>query len=631
MNRRVVAGLAALALMSTATVFSAQARTAVTAPVFHDGYPMIEMGKVVGDSFNLEPPPAGQTPAQRANWLVNERPALGRTPASWLDWSHTAFSLDPSALAPLRVADLTTEVLRTQSLVGATPAINERASLDAQAAALPPVVRTELASLVATVNDAYAAQTPLALAIAARLDAGFDPHNPAMTVADRDATTARQQAIVAALARFKAVALPLIQAMPNAPLDAPLFQDSEGLIILGNVGNGTYTRSGNFPDPVLLIEPGGSDIYNNSAGGACPVTPALLGGKWLQCNLLVISVVADLGTSGSDDQYTYNSEPAAVQGAGGPGGIGILVDVAGNDRYDATMTRGTINPLEPVLYYLDGGAQGYGYAGAGLLLDGTGNDYYRFAVNSTAGRSIWALAQGFGGAGGIGIASDGAGSDQWIGQGLGITGGSGGFEGMYNQGVGFYAGVGIITDTGLAGDTYSGTVSAPTTDYYAQGFGAFGGLGLQADDGGNDSYLAKEVATASWINPLLNCAFGTGSYAGLGIMLEGGGNDIYVGNTTSNRSASVDDWGAGHPGVSYGLFVDGGGSDRYDMTAVSTGGGTHTTGGLGYWEPKLGNIINSPLGENTFGTFLDLGGAMDTYIGAPWAANNSQWAFGADR
>jgi hypothetical protein len=594
---------------------------------------MAEMAKVVGDTFHVDAPPAGQTPEQRAEWLLRQRPMLGRTPAAWLDYANTGFDIKNPAIAPLRVADLTSEVLRTYSLVGLTPPATEPAHLAAQAAALPPVVRTELASLVATVNDAYAAQAPVADAVITRFNAGFDPHQPLLTQAERDATTARQQSIVAALARFRAIALPAIPTIA-VPADAPLFSDFEGLIVLGGTGDSTYSRNGNILDPVLMVDPAGSDTYNNSAGGACPVSPNVAFGKWLQCNSLVLSVVADLGdgvTGLSNDQYNYSGEPAAVQGAGGPGGIGVLVDVGGNDRYNATMTRTNAGPFEPVVYYFDGGAQGYGYGGSGLLLDATGDDYYRFAANSTQGRSIWSFAQGFGGAGGVGIAADGGGSDQWLTPGLGITGGTGGFQGIYTQGMGIYGGVGIITDAGLNNDTYSATVSSSTTDFYSQGFGAFGGLGMQADAGGNDSYTATETASASWINPLLNCAFGTGSYAGVGIFLEGGGNDRYFGATTNSGGATIDDFGAGHPGVSYGLFLDAGGTDRYEMKATSTGGGFTSTGGLGFWEPGFGNLIDAPVGENTFGTFLDAGGATDTYIGAPWASNNNQWTFGADR
>ncbi|MDQ1402198.1 MAG: hypothetical protein QOG03_514, partial [Actinomycetota bacterium] len=532
-------------------------------------------------------------------------------------------------------ADLTTEVLRTYALVGHQATAADRAALAVQAARVPTSVRSDFAALLATVNATYAAQLPIVAAVHARWEAGFDPHVPLLTQAERDVMTARQAGLMTAINHFRAIDVPRLTASNATPANAPVFADPEGLVILGGTANDTYNKGGLVGDPVLLVDPAGSDTYNNSAGGACPFTPSAFGQTWLQCNTLVVSVVADLGdgtTTASNDTYAYNGLPAAVQGAGGPGGIGLLVDVGGDDTYRATMTRGNVDAFQPVVYYFDGGAQGYGYAGNGALVDGVGNDLYDFAVKSTSGYSIWALAQGFGGAGGVGLALDGGGSDQWLNEGLGLTGR--GFQGIYTMGTGFYGGVGIIDDQGLADDTYKAVDTAQTTDYYAQGFGAFGGLGIQADDGGNDSYYAAERASNPFIDPLLNCDYGTGSYAGVGIMLEGGGNDSYYGETTSSKSADIDNWGAGHPGVSYGLFLDAGGVDRYEEKAVSTTGQGTSTAGFGLWQPALGgDILDAPLGENTFGTFVDLGGQVDTYIGAPTSAiqNNAQWAFGVDR
>lgn len=644
MSRRLLIAVVAAFLAAPSAVVAAMAQTAPSAlkiPTQQVAPTMAQMAQLFGNSFAASPPPAGQTPEQRAQWLMNARPAVGKTPATWLRSAATTFALDSRAEAaaasvPFASADLATEVLRTYALVGHAPTAADRAGLAGQVARVPLDVRADFAGLLATVNTIYAAQLPVVAAVHSRWNAGFDPHVPLLTPAERDAMSARQATLMAALNRFRAIDVPKLTSTA-APADAPVFADPEGLVILGGTGNDTYNRGGFAGDPVLLVDPAGDDAYNNSAGGACPFTPSVFGSTWLQCNNLVVSVVADLGdgtTAASDDTYTYNGVPAAVQGAGGPGGIGLLVDVGGNDTYRATMTRGSVAPFEPVAYYFDGGAQGYGYAGTGALVDGVGNDVYDFAVNSTSGYSIWALAQGFGGAGGVGVAIDGAGSDQWLNEGLGLTGN--GFEGIYTMGTGFYGGVGIIDDLGGADDTYHALDTAQTTDYYAQGFGAFGGLGIQADDGGDDNYFAAERASNPFIDPLLNCDYGTGSYAGVGILVDGGGNDTYYGETTSSRSADIDNWGAGHPGVSYGLFLDAGGVDHYEERAISTTGKHTATAGLGLWQPQLGgDIVDSPLGENTFGTFVDLGGAVDTYIGepalSPEIGNNSQWAFGVDR
>lgn len=606
--------------------------------------PIAQMAAEYGRSFDLERPPAGQTPEQRIDWVTKKRPMLGRTPAAWLQWARTAFSAVPAAGSESASsassesassafsesgAALAGNVLALYSTMGVPVSPLVAQSLVTKAAAVPESVRGAFSDLVGTVASAYAAQAPLARRVATRFLAGFDPHTPTLRPAERDEMTGRQERIVRAINVFHTRTASAFAAL--APLagravkDAPTFADPEGLVILGGTGNGTYAPGGLFGDPVLLVDPSGTDIYTNSAGGACPVTfPNVGAGTWLKCNGLVLSVVADLA---GNDTYTYNGVPSAVQGAGGPGGIGILFDAAGSDIYTATMTRGTTAPFEVVTPYFDGGGQGYGYVGAGLLLDGNGNDTYTFNVKSTKGYSIWAFAQGFGGGGGIGIASDVDGIDHWNSYGLGLTGR--GFEGVYTDGVGFYGGVGIMTDTGMDGDFYRTSVIADTVDLYAQGFGAFGGLGVLGDDGGSDNYYSLEqaVSLTPTIQLLLNCTYGSASFGAVGVMIDSGGNDSYYGASISTKGAYVMDNGFGGPGVAYGVFLDSGGNDTYKMESTGT---PHLIAGRGLYEPGLnGDLLGNPIGENTFGTFVDAGG-NDTYIGGP-GGNNQTWAFGVDR
>lgn len=582
--------------------------------------------------FDLPAPPAGQTPAERAHWMLEERSTLGRAPMEWVRWSQRTFLTDAvGAGATAPGADLAAGVTRLYEALGVPLGAAEAAGLTREAASVPAAVRGPFADLVSVVADAYAAQLPVAAAVVDARARGFDPHTPLLSAGVRDAMATRSAAVVAAVRRFRAQTAPFFA--EAAVTGGPIFSDPEDLVVLGGTGDDTYTRSGLFPDPILLVDPAGSDTYANSAGGACPVSPEIdlffLEGRWLECNSLVVSVVADLGdgvTAPSDDAYVYNGPPAAVQGAGGPGGLGILIDVGGNDRYEATMTRGNVAPF--VTYYFDGGAQGYGYAGEGLLLDGLGDDLYRFDVASSHGRSIWAFAQGFGAAGGLGISIDGDGVDQWLSNGLGIAGAfDDAFQGLYTDGVGFYGGVGIMADLGGDDDVYDSRDIAQTTDYYAQGFGAFGGLGVLYEDGGDDSYYAYEAATNPWIDPLLSCAYGTASFGGVGAMVDVSGNDTYVAGIDSPTGVSLMSWGDGSPGIAYGVFADTGGDDRYELQPV---GSTVISGGWGVWHPTVGDPIDAPLGENTFGAFLDAGGT-DTYVGAPpGVGNGAAWPFGAD-
>lgn len=612
---KVVGALAIVAAMAAATTTAGASQQAV---LKHRFLPMSMLGPVFGSSFDLAPPPAGQTPEQRAAWLLSERPALGRTPMDWVRFSREAFSLDLPADAPAHAA-LATNVLRLYAAAGIVPSGTDQLAIAANAARVPAAMSAPFSDLVGAVADAYAVQGPLSKTIVARK---FDPRMPLVTPAERDVMTQLQSDIVRAVNVFRA------RTTTAAPrVGEPLAIDPEGLVVLGSAGDDRYTRSGMFPDPILLVDPSGNDRYENSAGGACPLTPesTLFGDdKWLDCNGLALSVVADLG---GNDVYSYDGPPAAVQGAGGPGGLGVLLDVAGDDVYFAQMTRAD---TYPIFQYVDGGAQGFGYGGAGLLLDGAGDDVWRFDSVSRNGMSIWTLGQGFGGAGGIGIASDVAGKDSWVNESYGLVGD--GFQGIYTQGTGLYAGIGIMTDTGGGDDIYRSVVTAQTVDYYAQGFGAFGGVGIMYEDGGNDDYYTLEEATGpSWIDPLLNCAFGTASFGGVGIMVDVAGNDTYYGASRSPTGASVMDNGFGGPGVAYGLFADFGGDDRYVMEAF---GNATMIQGRGLWEPVLPDPdtrpdpFESPAGHNTWGTFVDIGG-NDTYVGGP-GANDSQWPFGVD-
>lgn len=624
MLRRGIVVLVAMAMVGSPGV--ARSKPAV----MDEWLPVSEQAKLYADAFSIDAPPAGQTPQSRADWLLNQRPTLGRTPMQWVDWAKTNFTPGaPAKPATLTsTASLATSVLKIYRLVGLTPSPADVRAVTASAARLSPNVQGAFGELVSTVAAAYAAQVPTAKAVAERLAGGFDPTKTLLTIAERDAMNARQVKIADAIDTFRATTAGLLPATTQA--STPIFSDPEGLVVLGSTGDDVYTRSGTIPDPVLLIDPSGNDDYLNSAGGACPVTGPFIS-NMLACNSLVLSVVADVGqgetprvwTNGKlyNDVYLYDGVPAAIQGAGGPGGIGMLIDVAGDDRYDAKMTRTASEPTQ----YFDAGAQGYGFGGAGLLADGLGNDWYTMIENSPRGHSQAEFGQGFGGGGGTGVVLDVNGNDWW---GTKVYGGTElrGFSGVYTMGTGFYGGIGLLADIGQGTDKYIGLADAGSVDYYAQGFGAFGGTGILYEDGGNDSYSAVEIARhpSPVIDPLLNCAFGTASIAGVGIMVEVAGDDVSYGRSTSTRSSFVMDWGWGGPLPSYGLYIDTGGNDEYTLVAEAGPGYSGRIAGWGLLEPEWG------LEGNTFGTFVDIGG-NDKYVGAePDVGNNKVWAFGVD-
>ncbi len=580
--------------------------------------PIAHAGSLHRPDVALPTPPRDLSPERFADWLIEQAPVIGETPRAWIDWAQ-GLARSPAAGASAGAADLPTEVARIYAATGTALSATARAAIARGAASVPGAVRAPFADLVATVADALVVQNAIAARVEARARAGLDAPAALLGIAERDVMRASAARILGALDGFRRATSDAFAAMGAT---VPIFSDPEGLVILGGTGDDHYERDGAVLDPVLLIDPDGADLYENSAGGACPVTiDVAFGGQWMECNSLALSVVADLGID-SDDTYRYDGAPAAIQGAGGPGGLGILLDVGGDDRYEARMTRAETGAWGPTLYF-DGGAQGFGYAGLGVLVDATGNDTYDFAVRSTRGRSIWAFGQGFGGAGGLGLAHDASGADEWITAGTGLGRPSNGFVGVYTNGTGFYGGVGLMLDTGLGDDRYDSRVVAQSVDYYALGFGAFGGVGILFDDGGNDDYVTYEEGIGPLvIDPILNCAFGTASFGGVGIMIDGGGDDSYYGGTVGPGGATVMNFGFGGPGAAYGAFVDLGGDDVYTMEAI--GSRTFVTGhGLLAPEHGIGD------GANILGTFVDIGG--DDSYSMDGVGNDSQWAFGMDR
>ena len=174
---------------------------------------------------------------------------------------------------------------------------------------------------------------------------------------------------------------------------------------------------------------------------------------------------------------------------------------------------------------------------------------------------------------GVGILTDAAGNDNYIGR-------------FYNQGTGF-AGIGILNDSS-GDDTYRGI-------NFAQGVGLIG-AGILVDKSGNDNYNGLDSAQA------------VGYSRGFGLLYDIDGNDKYYCKGQEKSSYGTrgvfKSWGQG-AGIGFryyysggvGLLIDGDGSDRYE-------GGNFTQGG-GYFYG--------------FGMLHDRGKKDDNYIGSRYA------------
>ncbi|MBN2054099.1 HEAT repeat domain-containing protein [bacterium] len=378
-----------------------------------------------------------------------------------------------------------------------------------------------------------------------------------------------------------------------------------GLIAVGTAGDDHYANP-----CILIIDPGGNDIYEGNHATACG------------CGGSPVGMLFDLG---GDDMYRSAgdfSQAAAMMGAA------FLYDAEGDDIYRARwLAQGAAMFgaawLEDAAgtddYYARGYAQGAGIFGAGALVDeqpetdrreGEGNDSYRAglfaqAFSRTRGAGILedrygndhyqaggcfmhrplydnryqSLSQGFSigirpaGGGGIAFLMDHDGNDRYGGE-------------VYGQGAGYWYGAGFLLDDG-GNDGYTLTI-------YGQGSGIHLACGTLIDAAGDDSYLmndglgqggAHDFAAGVLMDHAGNDQYiagnasnqGTGLTNAVGIFLDRAGNDLY---------ASLEGManGAGRPARGYGsigVFADLDGKDRYTLAGADDTRWTQTTYGSG--------------------------------------------------
>jgi hypothetical protein len=519
--------------------------------------------------------------AGRVHGILDDRAWIGKTPGQWLDWAKG--EARPAA-QPGPAIGLLPAVQRVYDAVGVQPSAAQLAELRASAAGVDPRVAGPFASFVAVVAQAYAeqAQVPGQLDWSSPTGQILPPQLAAESVARGARILGAEEALRAQVADLALDA------------DVPGFSDPLGLVKLGGTGSDTFLRDGALLDPVVLVDLGGDDVDYTSSGGACPLVVNPLGSWSGECNGLALSVHVDLG--GNDVYHAVGDRPVA-QGAGGFGGLGILVDAQGDDTY---IVDDHVALPSAVTYYITGSSQGAGEAGVGFLVDALGNDKYEFNMDSHA-FDAFAQGQGYGGVGGVGLLLDAAGNDLYDTE-VQCDGG-GEFCGLYTDAVALYPGVALLVD--LQGDDVVHAVNvAPQEDYYAQSFAAFGGLTIEFDGGGSDTYYASSTSTHG--GPELNCAYGTAEYAGaLGIFIDVAGSDSYYDETVSpDQGPST--MAEGFSVASGSLFWDVAGDDVHSMAAF---GDSPLISGRGSVEPGRGPGYGV---VETYGVYLDTGG-VDVY------------------
>jgi hypothetical protein len=358
------------------------------------------------------------------------------------------------------------------------------------------------------------------------------------------------------------------------------------LWLVGNDGANRYDMS----RIAAVLDSGGDDeyVFPAPAPGAYQIVIDQAGDDRYEAGadfagpaaaLFSVSLLVDrLG----DDQYlSYHQGGIAA----GLFGVAILIDEAGDDRY-VNDTAGA------------GWSQGIGVFGAGLLIDRGGNDMY-------LGQK---LAQGVGGPGGIGLVCDAAGNDDYLANGPHFPssyGAPGAYAAM-SQGFGYglrgYAAGGIGALYDFAGD------DRYTAGELGQGAGYFQGLGILHDAAGDDGYAGTRYVQ------------GAAAHQAAGILVDDAGDDVYLADSSAAQGGAWDE------GVA--MLIERAGDDVYLAHKLAQGSAAHQSfallvdlGGADRYlceEPCLGTSADNAYHYGTTSVFsfagvLDRGGKPDHF------------------
>ncbi len=343
-------------------------------------------------------------------------------------------------------------------------------------------------------------------------------------------------------------------------------------IVVGGIGGDLHDEM----DARITIDLGGDDVYRGRHGAGVGYSSVLidLGGNddYRVPDLSVGSAVLGIGVAldlGGDDRFEGN----ALNFGSGIGGFGILIKSGGDD-----------------IYKMAGGGQGFAMFGVGILSDTGGDDLYKIGI----------MGQGAGRTQGLGWLIDRSGNDIYQAGGLVLnqplfddvfySNAQGFGQGFRDDAGGVPGGVGMLTD-GEGSDNY-------IAETYSQAASYWFSVGSLFDASGNDSYRAHHYSQSSAMHLTSAYLFdlsGADAYVtqygaaqaighdyGLAFFLDRAGNDVYAsrdarpGTGVSNgvgifiESAGIDRY-ATAPGfassarsmMSLGLFVELDGADLY--------------------------------------------------------------------
>ncbi|MFA5890499.1 MAG: hypothetical protein WDA27_06060 [Actinomycetota bacterium] len=364
----------------------------------------------------------------------------------------------------------------------------------------------------------------------------------------------------------------------------------------GSVGAGVLADFGGEDTYTTALASTGGNVQAIAQGGGVAGLGALLDlepSPATPSDAFDVSATSTLHKRTETDQfaqYVIGASSVTAQG-GGTGGVGVMVDSAGNDTYKAIASGAVASTT----------AQGAALIGAGVLVDGGGNDTMtaRALGNTTLGLTTsdpnvcWTvvvevyagstIATGQGGAGlGAGILIDAGGNDTRALSAESTAGAIAEVASNYE-----------CPNTAEASSTSNGAIAI------GQGAGGVG-AGTLADLGGNDrnDVVATSLATARAIatspgtnHELTEATVGEAgteaqgyAFTGLGVLADAGGNDVYESRTSAESSETTSEGTTTTPGTASqhvqgwgatgaGWLVDLDGTDAYttDPTGATAG------------------------------------------------------------
>ena len=356
------------------------------------------------------------------------------------------------------------------------PAPISKLEIQGEAVAFEPLLERYIGELAQAQRalQAATAQGFDELAILAQLGEGAPSAGRLLEVAGAVDAAAMERAN----ALFLEATLRFVQGIRKSDVpEAKTLSTAIGKVVIGSRGPDRHGLGA-----ALIIDPGGDDAYRRAPalGGAVAVVIDLEGDDRYSGADVALRGFAALVDLAGNDRYEMDATGlgAAIAGAS------LVLDAAGDDLYQsAFFAQGAaafgIGALVDLAgddeYRLTAWGQGLGLAGGvGLLWDRGGHDRYSVAgAADPFNRGLLSGAQGaaFGYrtmlGGGVGILRDERGDDRYEAE-------------MFAQGSGYYEGIGVLWDQG-GNDRYRAL-------RYAQGAGAHQALGVLRDEAGADAY-----------------------------------------------------------------------------------------------------------------------------------------------